>query len=246
MNRQDISRRTLLKGGGAAFAGLTVLRVAGPAHAFPGHRGRGGDPWLDQPAPLPPEVDLPNLLVWEELDRVSRRPTTSSSSATTRARDRAGTTGACASPAWSARPQTLTLDELKACPRREVDVHPGVLRQHRAAVLHRRHRQRALGGRAAGPAAQARGRARRGDRGRLLGRRRGPGDNPRQRRRVLDAPAATGHRRPRRPPAALDLTITEQFARSMSLDDALSRDNLLCYEMNGVPLPARARLPPCG
>ena len=36
----------------------------------------------------------------------------------------------------------------------------------------------------------------------------------------------------------LDLTITEQFARSMSLSEALSRDNLLCYEMNGQTLPA--------
>jgi DMSO/TMAO reductase YedYZ molybdopterin-dependent catalytic subunit len=35
----------------------------------------------------------------------------------------------------------------------------------------------------------------------------------------------------------LDLTITEQFARSMSLDDALNPHNLLCYEMNGEPLP---------
>ena len=35
----------------------------------------------------------------------------------------------------------------------------------------------------------------------------------------------------------LDLTITEQFARSMSLGEALHRDNLLCYEMNGEPLP---------
>jgi DMSO/TMAO reductase YedYZ molybdopterin-dependent catalytic subunit len=33
------------------------------------------------------------------------------------------------------------------------------------------------------------------------------------------------------------LTITEQFARSMSLEEALNGDNLLCYEMNGVPLP---------
>jgi DMSO/TMAO reductase YedYZ molybdopterin-dependent catalytic subunit len=34
-----------------------------------------------------------------------------------------------------------------------------------------------------------------------------------------------------------DLTITEQFARSMSVRDALGRDNLLCYQMNGDPLP---------
>ena len=38
-------------------------------------------------------------------------------------------------------------------------------------------------------------------------------------------------------PTDIDLTITEQFARSMSLDEALSGDNLLCYEMNGAPLP---------
>ena len=33
------------------------------------------------------------------------------------------------------------------------------------------------------------------------------------------------------------MTITEQFARSMSLADALNPDNLLVYEMNGEPLP---------
>ena len=33
------------------------------------------------------------------------------------------------------------------------------------------------------------------------------------------------------------LTITERFARSMSLEEAMASPNLLCYEMNGVPLP---------
>jgi DMSO/TMAO reductase YedYZ molybdopterin-dependent catalytic subunit len=41
----------------------------------------------------------------------------------------------------------------------------------------------------------------------------------------------------------LDLTITEQFARSMSLDDALDPRNLLCYEMNGEPLPEKNGFP---
>ena len=41
----------------------------------------------------------------------------------------------------------------------------------------------------------------------------------------------------------LDLTITEQFARSMSLDDALDPRNLLCYEMNGQPLPEKNGFP---
>jgi DMSO/TMAO reductase YedYZ molybdopterin-dependent catalytic subunit len=34
-----------------------------------------------------------------------------------------------------------------------------------------------------------------------------------------------------------ELTITEQFARSMALQDAMNPDNLLAYEMNGEPLP---------
>jgi DMSO/TMAO reductase YedYZ molybdopterin-dependent catalytic subunit len=64
-----MSRRTLLQGGGAAFAGLTVLRVAGPAHAFPGHRhDEVVLPWADQPPPPPPGVDLPNLLECETLE----------------------------------------------------------------------------------------------------------------------------------------------------------------------------------
>ena len=45
------------------------------------------------------------------------------------------------------------------------------------------------------------------------------------------------------PGGGLDLTITEQFARSMSLDEALGRDNLLCYEMNGEPLPPEHGFP---
>jgi hypothetical protein len=40
VERQEVSRRTLLRGGGA-LAGLTVLRVTGPAHAFPVTSARG-------------------------------------------------------------------------------------------------------------------------------------------------------------------------------------------------------------
>ena len=40
-----------------------------------------------------------------------------------------------------------------------------------------------------------------------------------------------------------DLTISERFARSMSIDDALDPRNLLCYEMNGEPLPHKNGFP---
>ena len=67
MANRDMSRRTLLKGGGAALAGLSTLQVAGPASAFPGTPEETVLPWLDQPgpAPLPPEFIQ---LKWEELD----------------------------------------------------------------------------------------------------------------------------------------------------------------------------------
>jgi hypothetical protein len=82
---REVSRRTLLKGGGAALAGLTMLQVAGPAHAFPSSEedgndeqpdpsqslGRPGDvviPWLDQPPPFPAPDFAGSQLVWEELN----------------------------------------------------------------------------------------------------------------------------------------------------------------------------------
>jgi DMSO/TMAO reductase YedYZ molybdopterin-dependent catalytic subunit len=40
-----------------------------------------------------------------------------------------------------------------------------------------------------------------------------------------------------------DLSITEQFARSMSMEEALHPGNLLCYEMSGTPLPAEHGFP---
>jgi DMSO/TMAO reductase YedYZ molybdopterin-dependent catalytic subunit len=35
-----------------------------------------------------------------------------------------------------------------------------------------------------------------------------------------------------------DITFKQNFARSMSLADAMNPNNILCYEMNGAPLPA--------
>jgi DMSO/TMAO reductase YedYZ molybdopterin-dependent catalytic subunit len=68
MENQDLSRRTLLKGGGAALAELTVLRVTGLAQAF-GDPGEEVIPWLDQPGPLPlPPTIVGNPLDWEKLD----------------------------------------------------------------------------------------------------------------------------------------------------------------------------------
>ena len=67
MENRGISRRILLKDGGSALAGLTVLRVAGPAQVL-GQTTGEILPWLDQPPPNPVPNNVGNLLRWESLE----------------------------------------------------------------------------------------------------------------------------------------------------------------------------------
>jgi len=244
-----MDRRALLKGGGAAFAGLTVLQVAGPERAFPGEPGKEEVfPWLDQPPEPPPGVTLPNQLKWEQLDSwrtrankffvVSHYNQPALKAADWRLRIRG----------LVARPRTLTLADLKARPRREVDFTlecsgntglpffiGGIGNAHWA-------------GTPLAPLLKHAGVLKEGievvfwgaDAGKLTIR-----DNS----GVLD-PDEDGMVGLRRSGTVvpdggggLDLTITEQFARSMTLDDALNPQNLLCYEMNGRPLPPEHGFP---
>src|SRR3954453_16440115 len=115
---EDMSRRTLLKGGGAALTGLTALQVSGPAHAFPGHPGEQVLPWLAQP-PEPPFPDT-RFLKWEELDSYFTDPekffivSHYDNPAVNAAAWRLAISGLVA------RPRSLALADLKARPRREV------------------------------------------------------------------------------------------------------------------------------
>ena len=240
MEVQDLSRRTLLKGGGAAFAGLSVLRVAGPAHAFPGEPGDEVVlPWLDQP-PEPP-IPLPNQLVWEELDSwltpaddffvVSHYNTPTLDPAAYRLEI----------GGLVRRPQSFSLADLKDSGlHREVDFTlecsgntglpffiGGIGNARWAgaqlAPLLERARVREEGVEVVFWGADAGEVTIRDNGGVLRGGETGE-----------VTPDATG---------GLDLTITEQFARSMTLDEALAPENLLCYEMNGVPLPVEHGYP---
>jgi DMSO/TMAO reductase YedYZ molybdopterin-dependent catalytic subunit len=235
METHDVSRRTLLKGGGAAVAGLTVLRVAGPAQAFPDHAGEQVIPWDDQPEPNPVPENVFNLLVWEELDSwltpankffvVAHYPIPTIDAASWRL----GITGLVAAP------RSLSLAELKGRPRREVTFTlecsgntglpffiggvgnarwagtPLAPILKRACVLDEATEVVFWGE----------------DRGEVTIR-----DN---------SGVLRGGRTGKLKDGAL--TITEQFARSMSLEDAMNPDNLLCYEMNGVPLPREHGFP---
>jgi DMSO/TMAO reductase YedYZ molybdopterin-dependent catalytic subunit len=233
METHDVSRRTLLKGGGAAVAGLTVLRVAGPAQAFPGHGGEQVIPWDDQPEPNPVPEAVFNLLVWEDLDSWLTPAdnffvvTHYGIPVIEEADWQLDVTGLVANP------QSLSLADVKARPRREVTFtlecsgNTGL-----PFFIGGIGNARWAGAQLAPVLRQARvldqatevvfwGH----DRGEVTIR-----DNSgvlRGGRTGTVVPDGEG---------GLDLTITEHFARSMSLEDALNPDNLLCYEMNGVPL----------
>jgi DMSO/TMAO reductase YedYZ molybdopterin-dependent catalytic subunit len=240
MANREMSRRTLLKGGGAAVAGLTAVHVAGPAHAFPGHPGDEVIPWLDQPAENPVPQIVPRQLVWEQLDSwltpadeffiVSHygNPTLSE------AAHRLEVSG------MVARPRSLTLADLKARPRRDVTFTLECSGNTGLPFLIGAVGNARWTGTPLAPLLERAGILEGGIEVVFWGADSGP-VTIRDNSGIIDdgdsgagVPDGAG---------ALDLTITEQFARSMSVEDALNPDNLLCYEMNGAPLPTEHGFP---
>jgi len=240
MENQDISRRTLLKGG-STLAGLTVLRVAGLPQAF-GDTGDEVIPWLDQPPPAPfPPANVGNLLVWEELDSWLT-PTHNFFYV-----NHYGPPQDLDESGWRveitglvARPQTLTLVELKARAHREVNFALECSGNHGfdffiGGIGNARWGGTPLAGLLEEAEVLPQGTEVvfwGADSGKVTVR-----DNV----GILSG-GSTGTVEPDGE-GGLDLTITEQFARSMSIDEALNRHNLLCYEMNGEPLPQEHGFP---
>ena len=266
MQSPTVSRRTLLRGGSAALAGLSVWQVSGPAEAFPGHGddddgedvpwsdhpsdeypGSATDEvlkWLDQPPPIPPPVvdGVGTLLVWED---PHSRITPTREFFTSQALQPAGIDPSDVPIerrlAWLTIPLTLSLDDIKARPRREVEFTlecSGNTGTGLAFFIGGVGNARWAGARLAPVLREARC-TERGHRGRLLGRRQRHGDDSRQLGRR--GTAATTGTFPT--DANGGLTITEQFARQHVARRRDGSRNLLCYEMNGEPLPPRARVP---
>jgi DMSO/TMAO reductase YedYZ molybdopterin-dependent catalytic subunit len=227
-----MSRRSLLKGGGAALAGLSALPVAGHANAFTGQTDEVVLRWLDQPGPQAP--GFPQL-VWEDLDSwitpnekfftVYHYGIPALDAATWR----------LAVGGLVARPLTLDLGALRGAPRREHTVTLECSGNHgfsffTGAVGNARWAGTPLASLLhwAGIDREATEVVFYGaDSGTLTIR-----DNP----GIVRTGAGTGTPDPDMPDR-FDLTITEQFSRSMSVEEALDPDNLVCYEMNGAPLP---------
>ena len=264
MTTTPISRRGLLQAG-TAVAGISVLQVLVPAEALgtgsrdsvPWLRSHGdppetypGDPneevifWEDQPPPFPPGMGVGNQLVWEDLSTrltpaedfffVSHyghpviNPTTW----------RLGIDGLVAHPA------SLSLADLKARPVKQVEFTLECSGNTAFPVFTGAVGNAVWGGAALAPVLRS---ARPHDSaaevvfwgtdsGTVTIR-----DNP----GIVSPPLlGTGTGTPDPDiPGRYDITITEQFARSMTMDAAMAPGNLLCYEMNGQPLPVEHGFP---
>jgi DMSO/TMAO reductase YedYZ molybdopterin-dependent catalytic subunit len=212
MTMQPITRRTLMQTGGAALASLSVLRLAGPAHAFVSQSEGEVIPWLDQPEENPvPEV-IVKQLDWEKLDswitpndqffviKHFNQPDLNEQD-------------------WRLeisglvdQPMTLTLDDLKARERQEVTFTLECSGNTGLPFFN--------GG--IGNATWA---------GTPLAALLDEAGVQEDGIEVVFWGADAGEQVWR------DMNITEHFARSMSLEDARNPDNLLVYEMNDEPLP---------
>lgn len=250
MAQHELARRTVLKAGASVgLAGLTT--VAGPARAFAA-ASRGDSPtaavsdvvlpWADQPAPIPDGAVniLGHPLIWESLDSW-RTPN-----------DAFFTVKHYNQPALSSGTWTLTVDGLVECrqtmeledlkdrSRHEVDFTLECSGNNGLPFLIGGVGNARWAGTPLAPILKAAKPRANGvevvfwgaDQGQVTIR-----DNS-----GVTGPGLTGTVEPDST-GGLDLTITEHFARSMSLADAMNPDNLLCYGMNGDPLPAEHGYP---
>jgi len=209
----DIPRRDFVIQGGAALAGMAILQASRLAQAFPSGPGEEILPWLDQPLENPIPQVVANQLKWEELNSWLT-PNEKFFSVAHYNRpvvdDQAWTLGI---GGLVKRPRIFTLAELKARPRQEIEFTLECSGNHGFPWF--------LGGigtaRWAGaPLAPILAEA-------------GVSESGIE---VVFFGADAGEETVR------DIKMPQHFARSMSLADAMNPHNLLCYEMNGAPLPA--------
>ncbi len=213
MTPSDMTRRRLLQGG-SAIAGLSVLRLAGPTHAFQTRAGAEVIPWLDQLAPNPvPEV-IVRQLEWERLDSWLTPPDQffvikHYNEPTLNANDyRLEISGLVQ------QPMTLTLAELTARPRQDVTFTMECSGNTGLPFFTGGVGNATWAGTPLAPLLDEAGVREEGI-------------------EVVFWGADAGEQTWRD-----EITVTEQFARSMSLADAMAADNLLAYEMNGKDLPS--------
>lgn len=212
MNTVKLSRRDLLIQGSASLVGLAWLQGLRQALAFPYWSGEEVIPWLDQPPTNPMPQVVGNLLQWEQLDSWLTP------------NDKFFTVGHYNKPSlaekdWSLevaglvkRPMRFTLHELKARLRQEVIFTLECSGNHGFPWFLGGIGTAKWAGTPLAPILQEAGVVDKGI-------------------EVVFFGSDAGQEEVR------GIKMPQNFARSMSLADAMNPHNLLCYEMNGVPLP---------
>lgn len=202
-----------MKQGGTALAGLSVLRFAGPTYAFEAQPGAEVIPWLDQLEDNPVPEAIVRQLDWEQLDSWLTPP------------DQFFVIKHYNEPVLNERdwrleisglverPMTLSLADLKGRARQEVTFTMECSGNTGLPFFNGGVGNAAWAGTPLAPILEEVGVLKDGI-------------------EVVFWGADAGEQTWR------EITITEQFARSMSLADAMEPDNLLAYEMNGEELPS--------
>jgi DMSO/TMAO reductase YedYZ molybdopterin-dependent catalytic subunit len=217
MQKATLSRRQLLIASGATLATLALFDTRF-AQAAPLKQGDEVIPWLDQPAENPVPERVRNLLDWEGLDSWITPP------------DRFFSVAHYGYPeidldTWQLEivglvenPMTLKMSDLQSWPRQELDFTIECSGDHgfnwNWGLVGNAH----WAGVALAPLLQEAGMK----------------DDAIE---VAFYGADVGEETVR------EQQITQHFARTMSIEDATSPYNLLCYEMNGAPLPTRHGFP---
>jgi DMSO/TMAO reductase YedYZ molybdopterin-dependent catalytic subunit len=201
----------MLVGGGAALAALAFLRLPDVTRAFPARPDEVVLPWIDQPPPSPFPSDFV-YLKWEDL------------SSYLTPNDKFFVVHhyavpTIAAPDWRLeiaglvqRPATYTLADLQALPRREITFTIECSGNHGFPFYIGGISTATWTGTPLAPLLKDAG---------ILD----------QAKDVVFWGTDSG------PETVRDIPIVEQFARAMAPEDALNRENLLVYEMNGQPLP---------
>lgn len=208
----DIPRRDFVVGGALTVAGATLFHNSRLARAFSTVPGEVVVPWLDQPPENPvPEV-VANQLVWEDLDSWI---TPNEKFFSIAHYDRP----VLDSNSWKLtldgsveRPLTLTLKDLMSRPRQEVTFTVECSGNHGFPWFTGGIGNARWAGTPLAPILKEAGLSKSGI-------------------EVVFFGADSGEETVR------DIKMKQNFARSMSVTDAMNPANLLCYEMNGKPLP---------
>ena len=210
---KNIPRREFIVQSGAVLAGIASLYASRLAEAFPSQSGEKVVPWLDQPAPNPvPEV-IKNQLVWEDFDSWITPNDKFFSIAHFNRPVIDASTWKLEIDGLVKNPMALSLADIKARPRQEVAFTIECSGNNGLPFFNGGIGNARWAGTPLAPILKEAG--------------------------ILDSGIevvfwCTDEGEIERPDK---IKFKQNFARSMSLADAMDPRNILCYEMNGAALP---------